>query len=570
MILVSIPLVFELFFVGTLSFLLAQAESESHKAFQASRIGDCSNILIKDMFELTSMTRDDALQALSSDWYKSTVSTIKSDLIALQSAVKDDPTQERIVQESVEAGEEAIFLLDQLHKNFESSGLLTTIDKVKTLRDELRSCVKRILSRDLMEMALKEKQKAENSRSKHLGFRTQIKSSLIVGILLNVIIAILVVLTFSRKIVKRLDIVIDNNFRLASDLSLNPAMGGSDEIAKLDATFHELANSLSKAKQKEKSMIEHSADVICSLDSDGRLSTANPACKRVLGYSEDMIIGLNLRSILVNDDIESFNKILSTARSQQTETEFESRMRRKDGDTISVIDVLWSIRWVESEKSFFCVGHDVTARKEIERLKQKFTAMISHDLRTPLATISNYLEMLNAGLFGELSEKGEHLLKVAERNANRMICLINDLLDLEKAEFGGLKIETSIHDLNDLLDQSIKTVSSLALRKQVRIDLIPTNLEVVVDNNRILQILINLLSNAIKFSPKESVIRIKTEECDNMVIVHISDQGRGIPDNMKEAIFERFQQVEISDAVDQGGSGLGLAICKKLLESFYV
>ena len=203
-------------------------------------------------------------------------------------------------------------------------------------------------------------------------------------------------------------------------------------------------------------MIEHSADVICSLDSDGRLSTANPACKRVLGYSEDMIIGLNLRSILVNDDIESFNKILSTARSQQTETEFESRMRRKDGDTISVIDVLWSIRWVESEKSFFCVGHDVTARKENRKTQTKIHGYDKHDLRTPLATISNYLEMLNAGLFGELSEKGEHLLKVAERNANRMICLINDLLDLEKAEFGGLKIETSIHDLNDLLDQSIK------------------------------------------------------------------------------------------------------------------
>lgn len=254
---------------------------------------------------------------------------------------------------------------------------------------------------------------------------------------------------------------------------------------------------------------------------------------------------------------------MSSAKSGETETQFESRIQQKDGD---IIDVLWSIHWVESEKSFFCVGHDITARKEMERLKQKFMAMVSHDLRTPLATINNYLEMLSAGMFGELTERGEHLLKIAERNVNRMLCLINDLLDLEKAEFGGLKIDLSIQDLNDLLDQSVKTVANLAFRKQIRLDLMPTNLEIMVDNNRILQVLINLLSNAIKFSPNESTIKITAEKIDNMAIVKISDQGRGIPENMKETIFERFQQVEIADAADQGGSGLGLAICKTLVE----
>lgn len=562
-ILVSIPLVFEFVFVGTLAFFLTQAEEESHRAFHAATIGDCSNVLIRDLFELTSMTRGDVSQALSSDWYKKTVKTIRTDLNNLKTAAVGNPAQEQIVQDSVEAGEEALILLEEVRKIIDAGSILSNMDRLTSLRDQLRSCVKRIVSRDLLEMSQREKLTAQQSRSKQLGFRTQIESLLLVGVIVNVIITLLVVLVFSKKIIGRLNTVIDNNFRLASGMPLNPPVGGSDEIANLDATFHELATSLAQAKQKEKSMIEYSADVICSLDADGKLTMANPACKRILGYSEDVILGMNLRSILAEQDIESFNKCLASVRSGEAEIQFESQVTQNDGGKV---DVLWSIHWVESEKSFFCVGHDITARKEVERLKQKFMAMVSHDLRTPLATIGNYLEMLATGIFGELSERGEHLLKIAERNANRMLCLINDLLDLEKAEFGGLQLDCSAQKLNDLLDQSVKSVLSLAFRKQIRVELIPTNLEVMVDNNRISQVLINLISNAIKFSPKESTITINAEKSGDMAMVHISDQGRGIPENMKEAIFERFQQIEIADAVDKGGSGLGLAICKTLVE----
>jgi signal transduction histidine kinase len=174
--------------------------------------------------------------------------------------------------------------------------------------------------------------------------------------------------------------------------------------------------------------------------------------------------------------------------------------------------------------------------------------------------------MLASGLFGELNERGEHLLKVAESNSNRMLCLINDLLDLEKAEYGGLKLDYSTLDLNDILNQSINTVSDLAFRKQVHLELEPTPLAIQADQNRVLQILINLISNAIKFSAKESTIKIWAEEKANMAFINVMDQGRGIPEDMTETIFERFHQVEIADAVDKGGSGLGLAICKTLVE----
>jgi PAS domain S-box-containing protein len=310
-------------------------------------------------------------------------------------------------------------------------------------------------------------------------------------------------------------------------------------------------------------MIEHSIDLICSLDANGKLTAANPACKVILGHTEDILVGMNLRSMLANEDIDFFNQSLSLAMSGNTETKFESRIRQKDGN---LVDVLWSIHWVESEQAFFCVGHNITARKEVERLKQQFMAMISHDLRTPLTTIGNYLEMLSTGIFGQLTEKGLHLLKVAERNASRMLTLTNDLLDLERAEFGGLKLSCSEQKLSDLIDVSVKSISSLAAEHQINIDVQPLDLLVSADANRIEQVLVNLLNNAIKFSPAQSIIKISVHNENEMAIVCITDEGRGIPEHLKESIFERFKQVEISDAIDKGGSGLGLAICKTIVE----
>ena len=363
----------------------------------------------------------------------------------------------------------------------------------------------------------------------------------------------------------RLAIIVENNFLLASGMQLRPPLDGNDEISELDKTFHQLADSLARAKEKEKSIIEHSADVICSLDSDGKVITANPASKRVLGYSEEMILGLNLRSILVNDDIESFNRILSDAKTTKTEMEFESRINQKNGDSIGIIDVLWSIHWVDSERSFFCVGHDITQRKELERIKQQFMAMISHDLRTPLTTISNYLELLSAGILGELTDKGKHLLTIGEQNVSHMLSLINDLLDLEKADFGGLKLDCSAQKVNELIEQAVKSITNLAVGKNVEIMVDSTELSVLADNKRILQVLTNLLNNAIKFSPKNSKIVLAARQVNNMACISISDEGRGIPDDMKLAIFERFRQVRSTDSTELVGSGLGLAICKAIV-----
>jgi len=562
-ILVTIPLLFEFVFIAALAYLLNQAEEESTLVFRSANIGNCSNKLIKDIFELSAIPHNEIMELFASNGYKIKIETIRSDLKELSQAAKDNPSEQLIVKKSIASGEEAFILVEELEKTFQSGNLLGAIDQLKQLRGELRSCMQHMISNDLITMAQTEQQKAVEYHNKQLASRKQIQFLLIAGLLFNAIITIFVAWLITKKIVGGLGLLIDNNYRLVSGVTLNPPIGGSDEIANLDSTFHEMAISLSEAKQREKSMIEHSLDVICSLDPQGKLTAVNPACKRILGYPESILLGMNLRGITVEEDIEPLNNALSSAGSGETETKFESRVRQENG---GIVDVLWSIHWVESASSFFCVGHDITARKEMERLKQQFMAMISHDLRTPLTTIGNYLEMLAAGIFGSLSDKGQHLLKVAENNANRMLTLINDLLDLEKAEFGGLKLDCSVQNLNDLLDQSIKSVANLASEKQVSLELAETDLVVYADPKRVAQVLVNLLNNAIKFSPSGGIIKVIAKVNDGMAFIHVVDQGRGIPEHLREAIFERFQQVEISDAADKGGSGLGLAICKAIVE----
>lgn len=560
---VSIPLVIQLVFLGILGLLNTQAEQDSERAFHSGQISDSTNKLVHDLFEIMSLSQSDLIKGLSSDGSGGVVTRIRSDLDQLKLIVKGNPAQETIVQNSAHSTEAAYALVKQLRLSLTTDSLFLEGDTLNAIRTKLRSCLKQMVSQDLIDMGQSEKQKAQKSHESQMRERRRIKALLTAGVAFNIALTIILTLVFSKQIVSRLKILVDNSFRLASVQPLNPPLTGNDEIANVDHSFHDMAAALAEAKQKEKSLVEHSLDVICSFDKNGRFTTVNPAGYRVFGYSEAELLGMNLKTFLADEDINHFEKSISQALSGNAETKFEARIKHKD-ETLSELD--WSVHWVPFEERFFCVGHDISERKEVERLKQRFMAMISHDLRTPLSVMKNYLEMTNIGLCGELNERGEHLLKVADRNATRMLSLINDLLDLEKSESGRLTLNRSAVELNEIMDQCVKSIASLALRQEVHLDLAATALTVFADPHRLSQVLINLVSNAIKFSPKGGTVKLWAEQKNDMAFVYVTDEGRGVPEHLKEVIFEHFHQVEVADAVDKGGSGLGLAICKVIVE----
>jgi signal transduction histidine kinase len=192
--------------------------------------------------------------------------------------------------------------------------------------------------------------------------------------------------------------------------------------------------------------------------------------------------------------------------------------------------------------------------------------MLSHDLRSPLGAIQGSLVLLKAGAMGALSEQAMTRISSAERIATQLIRLINDLLDIEKAEAGKFELVKEEFSLSEMLSQTLESVQTLADQKKITLEKTDFEAQIIADRDRLFRVLVNLLSNAIKFSPENSKVTVEAEIKLGFVEIRVSDQGRGIARADQVRIFDRFQQVEAADATIKGGSGLGLAICRTIVE----
>ncbi len=210
----------------------------------------------------------------------------------------------------------------------------------------------------------------------------------------------------------------------------------------------------------------------------------------------------------------------------------------------------------------------ITRQSELDTIKDEFISTVSHELRTPLTSIRGSLGLLSAGLMGNLDPKAQNLLRIAVTNTDRLIRLINDILDLERMQSGRAPLHVRRCSLAELAQQAVETMTSMAETAHVRLDLatpLPLDCAFDGDPDRILQVITNLLSNAIKFSPVTSTIQLSIESVPASLTLRVADQGRGIPVEKLDSIFERFGQVEASDARQKGGTGLGLAICRTIV-----
>ncbi len=205
-------------------------------------------------------------------------------------------------------------------------------------------------------------------------------------------------------------------------------------------------------------------------------------------------------------------------------------------------------------------------RQRIERMKDEFVALVSHELRTPLTSIRGALALLAEGAFGTLPERGQNLLKMACRNTDRLVRLVNEILDLERLQSGASPPSIRPVCAADLMVEAVDVMLPAAEEAGVRLAFTPLNANVMADPDRIIQTLTNLIGNAIKFSQPDSPVLLSGDLQDGMARFKVEDHGRGIPPEKIESIFERFQQVDLSDAREKGGTGLGLPICRAIIE----
>ena len=199
-------------------------------------------------------------------------------------------------------------------------------------------------------------------------------------------------------------------------------------------------------------------------------------------------------------------------------------------------------------------------------MKNEFIGIVSHELRTPLTAIQMSLGLLNTGIYDQKPEKSRRMIEIALLDTNRLVNLVNDILDLERLESGRAVLEKTVCKAADLIQQAIDGIQAIATQQQITLSFTPNDIEVWAASDAIIQTLTNLLSNAVKFSPSHSTIHLSVESQTDCVLFKVSDQGRGIPADKLESIFGRFQQVDASDSREKGGTGLGLAICQSIVE----
>ncbi|NJL39782.1 MAG: PAS domain S-box protein [Leptolyngbyaceae cyanobacterium SM1_4_3] len=233
---------------------------------------------------------------------------------------------------------------------------------------------------------------------------------------------------------------------------------------------------------------------------------------------------------------------------------------------------------VSGEDEVLVIVRDISDRIAIEQAKDEFISTVSHELRTPLTSLRGSLGLLLTGRLGNLTSKGHRMLEIAVNNTDRLIRLINDILDLERLESNQFTFYPQSCNIADLLRQATEVMQPMAEKAGVTLSSSSLSVNLHADPDRLLQVLTNLLSNAIKFSPPGSTVQLTTEiqlplsRCSPFssdppsLLIHIQDQGRGIPASKLETIFGRFQQVDTSDARQKGGTGLGLAICRSIVK----
>lgn len=264
-----------------------------------------------------------------------------------------------------------------------------------------------------------------------------------------------------------------------------------------------------------------------------------------------------------SQEIDRVKQTFDDAKSGGASKRVETQIRGKNQ---SLTDVDLSVHYSVSESSYYCILTDISERKEIERLKDQLTAMLSHDLRTPLTALEFSLALLLKDSSGSLTEEGRSTVKAGQSNVTRLIGLINQLLDLYKLEARKLQLYIKDTPVCDVIRATLESIENVAEVKSIEIEVEAEELSITADPDRLTQTLINLVSNAIKYSPERTTVIISARKSiDNAFIeIRVTDAGPGIAKEHQQSIFERFYMVGADRA---GSTGLGLAISKAIIEA---
>jgi PAS domain S-box-containing protein len=315
---------------------------------------------------------------------------------------------------------------------------------------------------------------------------------------------------------------------------------------------------------------ERAPIAVLELDPQGTVTQINHAAELLFGYAAAELVGASVKRIVRPEFHAEFDsQWAALIASREPVAAITIRNPRRDGqDLICEWAVTPLVNPEGTILSIIAQGQDVTQQLEAERMKKEFTSTLSHELRTPLTSIIGSLQLINSGVVGEVEKEIAELTMVAERNGQRLLDLINDILDIEKIESGKLTMSPEVFGVDELVHEAMLLNKAFGERFKVRFqahgDL--AGGQVFADRKRLLQVMTNLLSNAAKFSPEGATVDIDMQPKAGLIRVAVQDRGPGIPEAFHGRIFGRFAQADSTASRQKGGTGLGLAICKRLVE----
>jgi PAS domain S-box-containing protein len=314
---------------------------------------------------------------------------------------------------------------------------------------------------------------------------------------------------------------------------------------------------------------------------EGRFVEVNPAFLQLTGYTQSELVQLTRADLHLNIPPDRGSVSSPPVNSSNLIHNQECELHTKSGERRIVLLSLEDIE-LDGLPCTLNLVNDITQRK---RLENEFISVVSHELRTPLSSLMGALDILGAGQLGNLNEQGQRMLNIAITNTERLIRLVNDILDLERLKAGKMVLHPTECDLASVMIHATEAMQTMADQANVQLQTQPLSVTVWADSDRLIQALTNLLSNAIKFSESGGCVwlqayinppasdqlsppatpRLPMSDSPHLMMT-VRDQGRGIPANKLDIIFDRFQQIDTSDARRKGGTGLGLAICRSIIE----
>jgi PAS domain S-box-containing protein len=349
--------------------------------------------------------------------------------------------------------------------------------------------------------------------------------------------------------------------------------------AELERRVEERTSALSSAntelresEARKAAILESSLDGIISLDEGGRILEFNPAAEHIFRMPRAEALGRDFLSLALAASVKAeqsgvLQRALRADAAPGRATRLELSALRTDGNTFPAELTLVRVR-SEGPPRFTTYVRDITERREVERLKNEFVSTVSHELRTPLTSIRGSLGLLEGGVLGELPAQAQDMVRIARTNTERLIRLINDILDLEKMEAGKLELKLQPVEVSEVIEATFSGVQAMADTARVRLCSVAEGAGTVrADRDRLIQVLTNLVSNAIKFSPADSRVEVRAaRDARGQVRFSVVDQGPGIPPDKRGRLFGKFQQLDSSDTRSKGGTGLGLAISQAIVQ----